>query len=154
MFNFHAIEKLVENLLDFSVIVEGKRDRLALERMGFSDIFTISGDSIESFVEKLPRENKYVILTDFDREGEKLNLSLSEIMFKNNFEINNRLRKSVKGCFGVTQIEELIKFSKIMEDVYYGKISTINYKIFNRSKIFRRWSSREARRHWGGFWSN
>jgi 5S rRNA maturation endonuclease (ribonuclease M5) len=154
MFNFHAIEKLVEDLLGFSVIVEGKRDKLALEKIGLTDIFTISGKSVDNFVEKLPKDGKYVILTDFDNEGELLSSRLSEIMSKNSFKINNRLRNSFRGCFGITQIEELIKVSKIKEDVYYGKVSTINYKIFNRSKIFRRWSSREARRHWSSFWTN
>ena len=154
MFTFHDIERLVEDLVDFSVIVEGKRDRIALEKLGFKNIFTFSGNSVEDFIEKLPKNRRYVILTDFDKEGELLKSKIDEIMSKNGFDINNRLRLSVKNSFGINQIEELIKISKIKEDVYYGKISTINYKIFNRNGVFRKWCSREARCYWGRFWSN
>jgi 5S rRNA maturation endonuclease (ribonuclease M5) len=154
MFTFHSIERLMENLLDFSVIVEGKRDKLALEKLGLKDIFTISGRSVDDFVEELPKDRKYIILTDFDKEGESLKLKINEIMSKNGFHLNNRLRLSIKNSFDINHIEELRKISKIKEDIYYGKISTINYKIFNRSGIFRRWCSREARCYWSSFWSN
>jgi len=154
MFTFHQIEKLVEDLSDFSLIVEGKRDKVALEKIGFNDIFTISGKQVEDFVFALPKDKKYVILTDFDKKGELLNSKIIEIMSIYGHNFNNRLRICFKNSFGVTKVEELIKISKIKEDVYYGKISTINYKIFNRSGIFRRWASREARRYWGSFWTN
>lgn len=154
MFTFHTIERLVDDLLDFSLIVEGKRDRVALEKIGLTNIFAISGKSLNTFVEQLSKDQKYIILTDFDKEGELLKSKINEIMSKEGISFNNRLRVCVKNSFGIVKIEELKKISKIMEDVYYGKISTINYKIFNRDRIRRRWRSREARCYWGRFWSN
>ncbi|MBL7169769.1 MAG: toprim domain-containing protein [Candidatus Aenigmarchaeota archaeon] len=154
MFTFHRIEKLVEDLSDFSLIVEGKRDKIALEKIGLTNIFTLSGKAVDKFIETLPTNRKYVILTDFDKEGELLESKIYEIMSKNKFSLNKRLRLSIKNSFGITKIEELRKISKIKEDVYYGKISAINYKIFNRSRFLRRWCSREARRYWSDFWSN
>jgi len=154
MFTFHGIEKLVDDLLEFSIIVEGKRDKLSLEGIGLKNIFAISGKPVDSFVEKLPKNKNYIILTDFDKEGEFLKSRLNEIMSKHGFIVNNRLRLAIKDSFGVTQIEELIKFSKLKEDVYYGKISTVDYKIFNISGFLRRWCSREARCYWSNFWSN
>ncbi len=154
MFTFHNIEKLLEDLLDFSVIVEGKRDKLALEKLGLTDIFTISGKPIEELVEGLPKDRKYIILTDFDKEGELLKSDIKRFMSKNGFRVNDRLRISVKNSFDIIQIEELKKISKIMEDDYYGKISTINYKIFNRSKVLHRRRGGETRCDRRGFWTN
>ncbi|MEM5792856.1 MAG: hypothetical protein QXY45_00645 [Candidatus Aenigmatarchaeota archaeon] len=154
MFTFHNIEKTVEDIRDFSLIVEGKRDRIALEKLGLSNIFDISGKPLHQFVEGLPKDRNYVILTDFDKKGEFLKSKLNELMSIHGHRINNRLRMSVKNSFGIVKIEELRKISKIKEDVYYGKISTINYKIFNRSGVFRRWISREARCYWSSFWSD
>ena len=55
MFTFHGIEKLVEDLSDFSLIVEGKRDKIALEKIGLTNIFTLSGKAVDEFVETLGR---------------------------------------------------------------------------------------------------
>jgi 5S rRNA maturation endonuclease (ribonuclease M5) len=53
--------------------VEGKKDKMALERIGFKNIITISGKPNGTLVQIL--KNKKVrtvaILTDFDEEGQK-----------------------------------------------------------------------------------
>lgn len=150
----HDIQVFLESFRDYSLIVEGKKDKKALESLGLDNIFEISGKSVERLLLKLPRDRKYVVLTDFDREGEDKKRKIYKLFEKNRMSFNPSLRRKVKDFFKVSKIEELISISKLMEDVYYGKISTVNYKVFNRSKLYRKWCSREARRNWGNIWSD
>jgi len=154
MLTFHDFDKCYSRLGNFSLIVEGKKDKDALMKLGFSDIKVISRKSIFKFIEELPKNKKYVILTDFDREGEKKNKIFCKFFERNGISFNKNLRNIIKSTFQITKIEELIKFSRLKEDVFYGKISTINYKIFNRSKFYRKWYSRKARYNWRYFWTN
>jgi 5S rRNA maturation endonuclease (ribonuclease M5) len=148
MFIPQNLEELLDSLRDTYIVVEGKKDKKAFNSLGIFNVFDISGKSIESFIELLKKDKKYVILTDFDEEGEQKNKEIRNILEKNKFKINLKLRKIVKNSFGISKIEELIKFSKLKEDVYYGKISTIDYKIFNRSRFYRKWFSRKTRCDW------
>jgi 5S rRNA maturation endonuclease (ribonuclease M5) len=150
----HNPERLLELIRGLTIVVEGKRDKEALNKIGISDVIDISGAPLESFVEKLDKNKEYVILTDYDSEGERKYKEICKLLQKLKFRLNLRFRRLFKSSFGVTKIEELIKISKIKEDGYNGKISTINYKIFNRSRFYRRWCSRKTRCDWGNFWSN
>ena len=154
MFIPHDLEKLLESLREFSIIVEGKKDKKALNALGIYDVIEISGKSFLDFVKFLKRNKKYLILTDFDEEGEKKNKILLRLLSKEGFSFDSNLRKRIKKIFKIRKIEELIKISKLKEDVYHGKISSINYKVFNRSRFYRRWCSREARCYWGNIWPN
>jgi 5S rRNA maturation endonuclease (ribonuclease M5) len=154
MFIPHSPEKLLDMLRDTAVIVEGKRDQKALKEFEIDNIFMISGESIEEFTEKLDSDYNYVVLTDFDEEGEMKNKKICKILEKFKLKFNPKLRCLVKDFFGITKIEELIKFSKLKEDVYHGEISAINYKIFNRSRFYRKWCSRKTRCDWSNIWSD
>jgi len=147
-------EELLDSLRETYIIVEGKKDKKAFNSFGIFDVFDISGKTLERLVESLKKDKKYVILTDFDEEGERKNKEIRNILEKNKFKIDSQLRKIVKNSFGISKIEELIRFSKLKEDVYYGKISTVNYKIFNRSRFYRKWFSRKTRCDWGNIWSD
>jgi 5S rRNA maturation endonuclease (ribonuclease M5) len=150
----HNPEKLLDIFKDVTIIVEGKRDKKALNFIGLNRVIDISGKSIEKLVGLLKKDQKHVVLTDFDGEGEKKNKIICEFLERNKFSFNQRLRQVFKNSFGITRIEELNKLSKLKEDVYHGKISTINYKIFNRSGIYREWCSRKTRCDWSNIWSD
>jgi len=152
MFTSHQTEKFIDRLSDFSIIVEGKRDKKTLETLELDDIFDISGKPTDCFIESLPENRNYIILANFDKEGELLRSKICELFFKHKLKFNSNLRKFFKVFFGMTQIEESI--SKIEEDVYHGKISTINYKIFNRSGFHRRWCGGETRCYRSNFRTN
>jgi len=154
MFIPHNPEKLLDVLRESTIIVEGKKDREALMGLEITNIFDISGKSFDVFIETLKKEKKYVVLTDFDEEGERMNKKICKFLEKNKFKFDLRLRQHVKNSFGITKIEELIKFSKVKEDDYHGKISTIDYKIFNRSRFYRKWYSRKTRCDWSNIWSD
>jgi len=141
-------------LKDFSLIVEGEKDKKALNFMGFDEIFVISGKTIEKFTNDLPKNKKYIVLTDFDREGELKKQRIYRFFETNKIKFNPRLRVEFQKLFKVVKIEELMKISKIMEDVQYGKISSIYNKIFNRSRILCRRYSRKTRCDRRCFWPN
>jgi len=148
----HNTEKLLELIRDFTIIVEGKKDKKALNALGIENVLEISGASVTTFVRKLDKNEKYIILTDYDSEGRKKYKEFCTVLQKLKFKLNLRFRRLIRSSFGVTKIEELIKFSKIKEDDYHGEISTINNKILNRSRFHRKWCSRETRRNRGDIW--
>jgi len=154
MFIPHNPGKLLDVLRESSIIVEGKRDKIALRTLGVNNVFAISSRSIDNFIKTLGKDKKYTILTDFDKEGEEKNKKICKILEKNKFKLDLRLRQRIKNSFRITKIEELIKFSKLKEDVYHGEISAINDKIPNRSRFYRKWCSRETRRNWSNIWSD
>jgi 5S rRNA maturation endonuclease (ribonuclease M5) len=135
MFITQDHEKLLDLLHGFSIIVEGKNDKKALEGLGLEDIYIISGKSLETFTAELPKSNKFIVLTDFDREGEYKKKRIYGFFENNKMKFNPRLRVEFKKLFQVVKIEELMKISKIKEDVQYGKISSIYNKVFNRSRF-------------------
>ncbi|MEM5777694.1 MAG: toprim domain-containing protein [Candidatus Aenigmatarchaeota archaeon] len=134
MFITHDHEKLISKLQGFSIIVEGKRDKKALEAFNIHDIIPISGKSIEKFTLEIPNNTEYVVLTDFDREGELKKQRIYRFFEAEKIKYNHNLRVEFKKLFKVVKIEELNKKG----DVYYGKDSSIYNKIFNRSRFYRR----------------
>jgi len=146
MFIPHNPEKILDSITDFGIIVEGKRDKIALQLLGIDDVYDISGKPVEDLLDLVPRDRKYLILTDFDDEGERLRKTIHKLFSRNGLRFNSRLEHAVRDTFDITQIEELKRISKLKEDVYYGKISTINNKILNRSRFYRKRSGRKTRR--------
>jgi 5S rRNA maturation endonuclease (ribonuclease M5) len=67
------LAKLFERLKGSQIFVEGKKDREALERLGFAGILTISGNLRQS-CERAAQGNveKAIVLSDLDRRGDEL----------------------------------------------------------------------------------
>ncbi len=114
---YHEFKKGLHRLKemdDVAFIVEGKHDKLALERFGIKNIFTYSSLSAQSVVNKISYNGfkKIVILTDFDDEGKDKEKELSQYARSIGIEVDKYTRKFVKRTFGVTQIEEFSYYSK------------------------------------------
>lgn len=92
-------EKLFELLgetRDCQVIVEGIRDKKALEALGFSRIHVIN----ESFYETAMKfSGTVLVLTDFDPEGEEIARKLSVLLRKTGCHVNSILRKKLRRLF-------------------------------------------------------
>jgi len=67
------LAKMFERLKEGQIFVEGKRDREALEKLGFTGILTISGNLRQS-CERAARMDveKAFVLSDLDRRGDEL----------------------------------------------------------------------------------
>ena len=90
------------------IIVEGKRDKIVMEKIGFNDILEISGKRLEDVVEEVVkrRPKTVVVMTDFDHEGRKKASSLYKNFEKKRIHVDKRMRKVVRRI-GVVSIEEL-----------------------------------------------
>jgi len=120
------------------IIVEGKNDKKQLEKLGFNkdNIIMISGNSLIAIVNNIKtfKSIKVIILTDFDRDGEKTASQLVSLLQKNHIAIDHIFRKKFKSIFNINKIEEIKFFTKQLENDFYGEITPIHNKLFSRRK--------------------
>jgi len=87
------------------IIVEGKKDKKALEDLGINNIITFSNTPyfhIENIQEK-----EVVILTDLDRYGKKLYSILSKGLQKRKVKIDHKFREFLFKNTRITHIESI-----------------------------------------------
>lgn len=127
--NDEFINNLLIEIKDKVVIVEGKRDKRALEKIGIRNVIEISGKPLSSIV-NIVKGKHVVILTDFDKEGKKLEKKLTYLFSKNKIKIDRMLRfKFLR--FGVDKIE-CIKMEGV--DTYVKTCSNL-HKVYDKSKF-------------------
>lgn len=100
----------LEKIQDKPIIVEGKKDKLALENLGCSKIITLNGEKagLYNLIEKLPVNCKEaVILTDLDKKGKQLYHRIKKILTMNKIKIDDRFRIYLFKETKVRQIEGL-----------------------------------------------
>jgi 5S rRNA maturation endonuclease (ribonuclease M5) len=105
------------------VIIEGKRDTIALRNLGYEgDLVELNdGKSILSTVENLVRKygrgSNFIVLMDWDRTGEKLTAKLKNYGESCDLVPNLRIRRelSVLCSKDITCIEELPTFVKMLK---------------------------------------
>lgn len=97
------LKTLITQLNNNIVIVEGKRDVIALDKIGVrTNVFTY-----EKFIRKEIKGKNAVILTDFDEQGEVKRKIISSILLERSIIENDELRRKFKHIFGVKTIEEI-----------------------------------------------
>lgn len=99
---------IIENLKNSNtlIIVEGKKDRAALEKMGLSNIKELSKKPLFHVVEEVSSSNEEcIILTDLDRKGKELYGKLGSDLQKRGVKINNKLRDFLFRRTKLRQIE-------------------------------------------------
>ncbi len=122
--NFRGLD-LLQQFLDYAkqvspeaiTIVEGRRDLLALKKLGFLPSIVVKGglSNIE-IIDSISDYSLIILLTDFDNEGRELFRSLKlEIQQRKGIgKIDNRARHLLyQFCRanGISAIEDLSKFS-------------------------------------------
>ena len=110
--NLDKINKYISEIKDnnYLVIVEGKKDRLALNQLGIRHIITLENKPLFEIIESI-NEKTIVILTDLDSEGNKIFNKLRHNLQRNGIKLNNNLRKELSKT-SLKQIEGLNKFIK------------------------------------------
>lgn len=73
------------------IIVEGKKDKLALENLGCKNVYTLEDKALFEAVENIT-EKEIVLLTDLDGEGKKLYNQLKRMLSKRGINTNDELR--------------------------------------------------------------
>mgnify|MGYP001596002088 CR=1 FL=1 len=88
------------------IIVEGKKDKIALQKLGLNNIIELSKKPIFQIVEDIANSNdECVILTDLDKEGKQLYSKLNSNLQKNGVKINNKFREFLFKHTKLRQIE-------------------------------------------------
>ena len=121
------IEKIKQS--NILVIVEGKKDRKALENFGIKNIIELNKKPIFEIIETIYSNNREcIILTDLDKQGKelygKLNSGLQQFGVKVDNNFRNFLFKNTK----LRQIEGLVNY---MENNYNKKSNNKNTKLIN-----------------------
>jgi 5S rRNA maturation endonuclease (ribonuclease M5) len=98
------------------IIVEGKKDIIALKKFKINNVIEING-SLELFSEKITKNNKEVILlTDLDNEGNKIFKKLNSYFNQQGIKVNNKFRNFLYEKTKFRQIESLNKFLTKIEE--------------------------------------
>ena len=88
------------------VIVEGKKDKIALQKLGLNNIIELSKKPIFQIVEDIANSNdECVILTDLDKEGKQLYSKLNSNLQRNGVKVNNKFRDFLFKHTKLRQIE-------------------------------------------------
>lgn len=97
---------------DKIVVVEGRKDRKALEGIGVKKIFCIDKKPLYKVAEEVAEKCKEaILLTDLDREGRKLYGKLKEMLSNLGVEIDNKFREYLFRETKIRQIEGLCRLN-------------------------------------------
>jgi 5S rRNA maturation endonuclease (ribonuclease M5) len=122
------IKELVEESYCKPVVVEGKKDKITLEKFGVHNIHTLSQKPLFSFVEKIAKNNKSVILLlDNDKEGKKLFKKLLQEFSRMGLQIDVKFERAmrkfrishVEGIRGCNHGKSCSCFSKVHHTRHY-----------------------------------
>jgi 5S rRNA maturation endonuclease (ribonuclease M5) len=100
--------KILEDIKDKQVIVEGKRDKEALCLFGFTRMFTIEKGLYET-VENI-KDKEVIVLVDFDPEGRKIARKLNLFLQSLGYKVDTETRRKIGFLFTrlkIKKIEEL-----------------------------------------------
>ncbi|MBI3035915.1 toprim domain-containing protein [Candidatus Woesearchaeota archaeon] len=88
------------------VIVEGKKDKIALNKLGVTNIIELNKKPLFHIVEEIADSNKEcIILTDLDKEGKQLYSKLNSNLQKNGVRVDNKFRNFLFRHTKLRQIE-------------------------------------------------
>ncbi len=75
------------------ILVEGKKDKLALNSLGINNIITINKPLYKLTEEISEKTKECIILTDLDKEGKKLYHKLKHNLQKQGVIVDNKFRE-------------------------------------------------------------
>lgn len=103
------IKKLKEESNEKIILVEGKKDKEALEKFGIKNVVQLKNRPIFKLTKS---KREVIILVDNDEEGEKILRRILQGFQLNRVKFDLRFRKNLKS-FGIRKIEELNKLEVI-----------------------------------------
>jgi len=92
------------------IIVEGKKDKNALEKVGIKNIFVLNGPLYKNIEKVSDNEKEVIILTDLDKEGRKLFSRLNSGLQERGITVDNRFREFLFKETKLRQIEGLTRY--------------------------------------------
>jgi len=107
------MKEWLENLRNSKklIIVEGKKDKAALEKLGITNVVAILRKPLFSFIENIGA-GEVVILTDLDPAGKKLYSILKQGLQEKGVKIDTYFREYLLKSSKISQIEGLYHYLK------------------------------------------
>lgn len=109
----YQIEEWLNSLRDSEalIIVEGKKDLIALNKLGIFNVITLSKSLCLVVEDVAKRYSQAVILTDLDKEGQDLCKKLKHGLQRHGVKVNTRFREFLFTT-RLTQIEGIASYLK------------------------------------------
>ena len=108
---YTELERIIEELDDSvdAVIVEGARDKTALEELGITkEIIMCSSRPDTEFVDYLcSRYKRVTILTDYDRAGKSVNKRLIARLERAGVKVDNQYRERIGRILGLRGMKDI-----------------------------------------------
>ncbi|HZX11978.1 MAG TPA: toprim domain-containing protein [Candidatus Nanoarchaeia archaeon] len=101
----HSLTRALEHSREKLVLVEGKKDKQALESLGFTNIVSLQNRPLFEVVETI-QEKEVVLLTDLDKEGRRLFSILKKGLERQGTKVHSQLRFELLKA-GLVHIETL-----------------------------------------------
>lgn len=98
------LRKLLGQLKDSWVFVEGKKDKQALEKLGIKNVLTISGN-LRLSCDKVKTERVFV-LTDLDRRGDELARAARDELEARSIKADLEVRKMLAHTLRIRYFED------------------------------------------------
>ena len=93
------------------VIVEGKKDKIALQKLEINNVMELNKKPLFQIVEEIADSNEEcIILTDLDREGKLLYSKLNSNLQKHGVKVDNKFREFLFKHTKLRQIEGIVTY--------------------------------------------
>lgn len=99
-------------LSDKPIIVEGNKDKNALQSFGINNIFVLKKPLHEVIEEIAEKHKEVILLTDLDREGKQLYGKLNSGFQKYGVKVDNKFRNFLLKNTKLRQIEGLRRYAE------------------------------------------
>lgn len=107
---FYNIVQKIKNS-NILIIVEGKKDKIALTKLGIINIMELNKKPLFQVVEEISNSNEEcMILTDLDKKGKEIYGKLNSNLQKNGVKVNNKFREFLFKHTKLRQIEGLTAY--------------------------------------------
>ncbi|WP_340690628.1 toprim domain-containing protein [Hydrogenobacter thermophilus] len=112
------VRDLREASKDRAVLVEGKRDRESLIKLGIKNVFTLGGKRFADLPDMLEDFSEVILLFDLDKHGERINRKVRDILSTQGYILIEDFRERMRGL-NLLFVEEL--YEKVRDaDSYFG----------------------------------
>ena len=110
------LNNLIEKIKNSNtlIIVEGKKDKEALQKLGLSNIMELSKKPLFQIVEDVSKSNdECIILTDLDKKGKEIYGKLNSNLQKHGVKVNNKFREFLFKHTKLRQIEGIDTYLEV-----------------------------------------
>ena len=116
MTELEAFQTELSRLEDEVIIVEGPKDKRALEHLGLKHIVVLKKPLFEIVEEVSDKTTHCAVLTDLDKEGKKIYGILKKGLQRHRVKVNDRFRNFLMRKTKLRQIEGMPHYLRTLQE--------------------------------------